>query len=167
MLIFWRKSKTCASFKLGLLEFNVSFRTTGPHHHHGHHLLLGHHHHRGRRLFQRLQSDVGNIRFHQCDQIGRIIALWAAFKSLWQQLFCPNRVTFLGKFYKGVKIFHFSSEIILGNFLRYLATFYWSHWISPSIYRVNKSMLRQSNWFPLCRVIQIEDQFKKIFFCNI
>ena len=26
----------------------------------------------------------------QCDQIGRFIALWATFQSLWQQLFCPN-----------------------------------------------------------------------------
>ena len=26
----------------------------------------------------------------QSDQIGRFIALWATFQSLWQQLFCPN-----------------------------------------------------------------------------
>ena len=26
----------------------------------------------------------------QRDQIGRFIALWASFQSLWQQLFCPN-----------------------------------------------------------------------------
>ena len=26
----------------------------------------------------------------QCDQIGRFIGLWATFKSLWQQLICPN-----------------------------------------------------------------------------
>ena len=26
----------------------------------------------------------------QCDQIGQFIGLWASFKSLWQQLFCPN-----------------------------------------------------------------------------
>ena len=26
----------------------------------------------------------------QCDQIGRFIRLWASFKSLWQQLNCPN-----------------------------------------------------------------------------
>ena len=33
----------------------------------------------------------------KCAQIGRFIALWAAFLSLWQKLFCPNR-HILGKF---------------------------------------------------------------------
>ena len=28
----------------------------------------------------------------------------------------------------GVKIYHFSSEFILGNFHRHLAIFFWSHW---------------------------------------
>ena len=40
-----------------------------------------------------------------CDQIGRLIGLWATFRSLWQQL---------GNFCKGVKIFIFSSEIRFG-----------------------------------------------------
>ena len=35
--------------------------------------------------------------------------------------------TFLGNFCKGVKIYHFYSEIILGNFYRHLAIFIWSH----------------------------------------
>ena len=35
----------------------------------------------------------------------------------------PKSPTFLGNFYKGVKIFNFSSEIILGNFYRHLAIF--------------------------------------------
>ena len=39
----------------------------------------------------------------QCDQIGRFIALWATFQSLWQQLFWPN----CPRFCKGVKIFYF------------------------------------------------------------
>ena len=26
----------------------------------------------------------------QCDQTGQFIGLWATFKSLWQQLICPN-----------------------------------------------------------------------------
>ena len=38
-----------------------------------------------------------------------------------------NLTTFLGNFCKGIKIFNFSGEIILGNFYRHLATFYWSH----------------------------------------
>ena len=32
-----------------------------------------------------------------------------------------------GNFFNGVEIFHFSIQIILGNFYRHLATFYWSH----------------------------------------
>ena len=40
----------------------------------------------------------------------------------------PKSLTFLGDFCKGVKIFNFSSEIILGNLYRHLATFFWSHW---------------------------------------
>ena len=35
----------------------------------------------------------------------------------------PKFSTFLGNFCKGVKIYHFSSEIILGNFYRHLAIF--------------------------------------------
>ena len=53
----------------------------------------------------------------QCDQIVRFIALWATFQSLWQLLFCPKTHTFLGNFCKCVKIFHFSSEINLGQLL--------------------------------------------------
>ena len=37
--------------------------------------------------------------------------------------------TFLGNSCKGVKIFNFSSEIILGNFYRHLAKFDWPHWL--------------------------------------
>ena len=37
----------------------------------------------------------------QCDQIGRFMALWATFQSLWQQLFCP----------------HFSSENFWATFI--------------------------------------------------
>ena len=36
------------------------------------------------------------------------------------------------QFCKGAKILNFSSEIILDNFYRLLATFYWSHWNSGS-----------------------------------
>ena len=47
---------------------------------------------------------------NQCDQIWRFIGLWAIFKSLWQQLICPNLPTFLGNFYKDVKICHFCNN---------------------------------------------------------
>ena len=44
----------------------------------------------------------------QCDQIGRFFALWAA-------TILPKLPTLLGNFCKGVKIIHFSSEIIFGQ----------------------------------------------------
>ena len=40
----------------------------------------------------------------------------------------PKSSTFLGNFCKGVKIIHFTCEIILGNFYSHLAIFIWSHW---------------------------------------
>ena len=46
--------------------------------------------------------------WEKCDQIGRFIGIWTTFQILWQQ--------FLGNFCKGVKVFNFYSEIILGNF---------------------------------------------------
>ena len=64
----------------------------------------------------------------QCDQIGRFIALWATFQSLWQQLFCPNHPHFYTIFCKGFKNFIFLVNSFLGNFYRHMATFQWSHW---------------------------------------
>ena len=63
----------------------------------------------------------------QCDQIGRFIALWATFQSLWQQLFAQIVHNF-GNFCKSVKIFHYSSEIIFGQLKWTFGNFYWSHW---------------------------------------
>ena len=40
----------------------------------------------------------------------------------------PRFLTFLGNFCKGVKIYHFSGEIIFGSFYRHLAIFFWLHW---------------------------------------
>ena len=42
--------------------------------------------------------------------------------------------TFLGNFCEGVKIYHFSREIIFySNFYRHLAIFFWSHCTGPFI----------------------------------
>ena len=61
----------------------------------------------------------------QCDQIGRFITLWATFQSPWQQLFCPKCQHIWGNFCKFVKIFHFTSKILIGElFFRHLATFW-------------------------------------------
>ena len=53
----------------------------------------------------------------------------------------PKSPTFLGNFCEGVKIIHFSCEIILGNFYRHLAIFIWSHWSSNKV----QSKIFQSN----------------------
>ena len=71
-------------------------------------------------------------RRRQCDQIGRFIGLWATFNSFWQKLISPKLPNSQAIFCKGVTIYHFSSEIILGNFCRLLAIFLWSHWSSTA-----------------------------------
>ena len=53
----------------------------------------------------------------QCDQIGRFFSLLAIIQSRWKQLFYPNWPHLLGNFCNGVKIIHFSSEIIFGQLL--------------------------------------------------
>ena len=61
---------------------------------------------------------------HQCDQIWRFIGLWETFQRLRPQLICPNLLRkFLGNFYKDVKIFHFSSEIIFGQLIQTFGDF--------------------------------------------
>ena len=60
---------------------------------------------------------------HQCDQIWRFIILWATFQSPGQQLFCQNRQHILGNFCKGVKIFHFTREILFGQLLQTFGDF--------------------------------------------
>ena len=44
----------------------------------------------------------------------------------------PESPTFLDNFCKCVKIYNFSSNIILGNFYSHLAIFFWSHWLQLS-----------------------------------
>ena len=63
----------------------------------------------------------------QCDQIGRFVALWANFESLWQQLFCPNRPHFKAIFEKVLESFIFLVKSFMGNFYRHLAALFWSH----------------------------------------
>ena len=52
--------------------------------------------------------------YRQCDQIGRFISLWATFKASY---YFAQIALILGNFCKGVKIFHFSSEISFGQIL--------------------------------------------------
>ena len=51
-----------------------------------------------------------------CDQIGRFIALWETFQSLWNNYYAQI-AHILSNFWKVVKICHFSSEIIFGQLL--------------------------------------------------
>ena len=57
-------------------------------------------------------SDSGQ---HQCGQIVRFIALWASFQKPGAIIILPKPPTFLFNFSKGVKIYHFFSEIIFGQ----------------------------------------------------
>ena len=43
----------------------------------------------------------------------------------------PKSPTFLGNFCKGVKIFHFSSEILFGQLSSKFGNFFLSHWCQP------------------------------------
>ena len=53
----------------------------------------------------------------QCDQIGRYIGLLGNFLKPLATINLPKAPTFLRNFCKGVKIYHFSSEIIFGQLL--------------------------------------------------
>ena len=54
--------------------------------------------------------------WYQCDQIGRFIGFGQLFKACGSNCFAQI-AHILGKFSKVVKIFHFSSEIIIGQLL--------------------------------------------------
>ena len=52
----------------------------------------------------------------QCDQIGRFIALWATFQSLWQKLYCHNLLHSQAIFVYVSKSLIFLMKSFLGNF---------------------------------------------------
>ena len=65
-------------------------------------------------------------------RLGNFLHFGQLFQAL-ATISLPKSLTFLGNFCKGVKIYHFSSEIIFGQLLQTLAIFIWSHWLhSPS-----------------------------------
>ena len=53
----------------------------------------------------------------QCDQIGQFIGIWASFLKPLATINLPTSHTFLDNFGEGVKIYHFSREIIFGQVL--------------------------------------------------
>ena len=58
---------------------------------------------------------LNHVCTYQSDQIWRFIGLWGNFLKPLATINLPKSPTFLGNFYKGVKIYHFSSEIIFGT----------------------------------------------------
>ena len=82
-------------------------------------------------LFVPLSHPCGFYCGHQCSW-----TVWPDWAIYWTLGKClkplatinlPKSPTFFGNFCKSVKIYHFSSEIILGNFCRLLAIFFWLH----------------------------------------
>ena len=72
----------------------------------------------------RAHFTLQNVLSDQCDQIGRFIALWATFQSLWQQLgILPKSPTFFCNLLKGPKSFIFLVKSFLDNFYRQMAMF--------------------------------------------
>ena len=49
----------------------------------------------------------------------------------WATINLPKSPTFEGNFCKGVKIYHFSCEIIFGQLLKIFGDFFWSHCPRP------------------------------------
>ena len=66
----------------------------------------------------------------------------------------PKSPTFFGNFCKGVKIYHFSSEIVFGQLLKTFGDFFWSHWwhhpeneLKPNAIVTNNYHIMLKSWF--------------------
>ena len=71
---------------------------------------------------------------HPPTSVTRLADLFLDFVQLFRAFgdnYFPKSPTFLGNFCNGVKIYHFSREIILGNFYRHLVIFFQSHCPPP------------------------------------
>ena len=91
----------------------------------------------------RLSSSLVNLPTYVTSEVNHILGSlqtavwpdWAIFLTLGNFLWwplttinLPESSTFLGNFCEGVKIIHFSCEIIFGQLYRHLAIFIWSHY---------------------------------------
>ena len=56
-------------------------------------------------------------------RLGNYLDFGQVFKGFGNNSFAP----FLGNFCEGVKIYHFSSDIIFGQLLKTFGNFFWSH----------------------------------------
>ena len=62
----------------------------------------------------------------------------------------PKSPTFLGNFYKGVKIYNFSSEIIFRQLLLTFGNFFWSHcWRTTELILLFSSQDEETKWWRL------------------
>ena len=74
-----------------------------------------------------------SLRRRPCTNLPAVWPDWAIYCTLgnffkpFATINLPKSPTFLGNFCKGVIIYHFTTEIIFGNFYRHLAIFFWSH----------------------------------------
>ena len=75
----------------------------------------------------------------------------------------PNHPTFLGNFCKGVKIYHFISEIIFGQLLWTLCDFFWSHWLQRQTQmmlmslEISRKRIRDKPFLPFFRNVLAKD----------
>ena len=81
----------------------------------------------------------------QCDQIGQFIRLWAAFKSLWHQLICPNLQHSQAIIVKVSKSIIFLVQSFLGNLLDI-----WQFFSGHSVSKPNSEQMVL--WLPLIQV---------------
>ena len=77
-------------------------------------------------------------------RLGDLLEFGQLFKTL-TTINLPKSPTFLGNFCKGVKIYHFSSEIIFRQLLQTFGDFFWSHCGLPTYQSINQSI----KFFPI------------------
>ena len=104
-------------------------------------------------------------------RLGNLLHFRQLFKACGNNYFAQFCPYFKVIFVKVSKSFNFLVKSILGNFYRYLATFYWSRWSSAKINSVNfdaqKTLLSKFSFWSWCyktflQEIQISQKIKKL-----
>ena len=99
----------------------------------------------------------------QCDQIGRFIAHWATFQSLWERLFYPKCPHFKAIFVKLSKSFIFLVEIIFEQLLKTFGNFLLVTLSTPMDNRMTLTTFIESHSFKIKPSRSLAVQSK---FCN-
>ena len=71
-------------------------------------------------------------------RFGDLLDLRQLFKAFLTTIKLPQSPPFLGNICKGVKIIHFSSEIIFGQLLKTFGDFFWSHCLLLNCFSVTR-----------------------------